>query len=154
MNLNHKETKFSIYIETYNVYFLFGSNFSTVTCHLNILENTWMFSGVIQCCRMKGEFKNSIMTFHFIPENVNRFSFKDILRNTDKETGLIPKWINSNSDWFFLFETSEHFLIGKMDVCNSLPYKAEYSVGQQSCKKCDKKIRSGALKIAIMMQVT
>lgn len=36
---------------------------------------------------------------------------------------------------------------------NSLPYKVEYTVGVQNCKKCRKKIRSGVLKVAIMMQV-
>lgn len=36
---------------------------------------------------------------------------------------------------------------------NSLPYKVEYCVGEQNCRKCEKKIRSGCLKVAIMMQV-
>lgn len=36
---------------------------------------------------------------------------------------------------------------------NSLPYKVEYSVGEQNCRMCEKKIRSGCLKVAIMMQV-
>ncbi|KAG4065356.1 hypothetical protein HA402_012301 [Bradysia odoriphaga] len=35
---------------------------------------------------------------------------------------------------------------------NSLPYKVEYSSGGLNCKKCEKKVRSGAVKIAIMMQ--
>lgn len=38
-------------------------------------------------------------------------------------------------------------------IYNSLPYKVEYCVGEQNCKKCEKKIRSGGLKVAIMMQV-
>lgn len=44
-----------------------------------------------------------------------------------------------------------HFDVANM--MHSLPYKVEYAVGEQDCKKCDKKIRSSVLKIAIMMQV-
>lgn len=36
---------------------------------------------------------------------------------------------------------------------SSLPYRVEYSYGSQDCKKCSKSIKSGGLKIAIMMQV-
>ncbi|XP_031628011.1 poly [ADP-ribose] polymerase-like isoform X2 [Contarinia nasturtii] len=37
-------------------------------------------------------------------------------------------------------------------MLNSLPFKIEYSYGEKTCKKCEKKIRSGCLNIAILMQ--
>lgn len=41
--------------------------------------------------------------------------------------------------------------LAKMDF--SLPYKVSYSDGESKCKKCRKEIRSGEIRIAIMMQV-
>lgn len=57
-----------------------------------------------------------------------------------------------------IWEINSRFLLSfeklvATNMINSLPYKVEYAVGEQDCKKCDKKIRSGILKIAIMMQV-